>query len=428
MDKKLWLLLVLLLAGCTPARPSVPTETATPTGAPTLTPAPTSTPTLEPTATPEAIKMQHLTLLDSLPADLDFREGIVFPSFMKPAYISDLRKGILRTLVANDTIYVSTSPDGKWLAYALLSASDQRQLSFLVIESADGKQQKKLSWDKKWHGSIPIWLDNEHIMLNVVFKPGHVPPEIPSTVVINPFTGESRYIVSNYPDITPVEGPPPRFAFANSTEIYNPELTRVLYVKKRAIGEDLRSVVLWDMQTASAIVTLPGFVLRESAFWSPTEAKFLLPLSKFSGVGKDSVWMGEWFSLDKDGNIQQLTHFADTYTWARIFSDPSSLSPDGEALAFWLATSLREQGDLMVLNLKTREVTKYCFNVPALRPWYRLAWSLDSHFLMMTADNPEKKDNDNAAAYLSYLINLQQNWIVQINKSDDIPIGFVIEP
>jgi hypothetical protein len=177
------------------------------------------------------------------------------------------------------------------------------------------------------------------------------------------------------------------------------------------------------MQAGSAIATFSGFARKELAFWSPAEAKFLLLLTKWIN-GKH--YADDWFSLDKDGHIEQLTRFADMSARASIYS--SSLSPDGEAIAFWLQIDQQEERDLLVLNVKTRQVTKYSFKVPASGLWSKASWSLDGHFLIMTADNPERTEANNEVAYISYLVNLQQNWIVQIAKSDDFPIGFAVEP
>ncbi len=442
MPKKLLALFVLTLAGCSSVTSTTSIVKATPTFTPTAPPAITitPTPTPQPSATPEYIKTQCLDILPSLPTDLDFHEGLVFVGFGIPTYISDLRKGTLRTLKLTSVSYgESISPDGKWLTYYLPSASG-RPPSFVVIESIDGKQQIKLPWDKKWIDYAgPLWLDNEQIMLSVLFGQDQPLPKtldtktldllrIPSAVVINPFSGEQRNLpVSNYPGILWIQGSTPEFAFGYTSVVYNPALTLALYATEADYTKSTeRRVVLWDMQAGRAIATLPGFAQKNPAFWSSAEAKFLLLLVKFNNHG-DRV--EDWFSLDPNGHAEQLTRFEDLMdTTASIYSP--NLSPDGEAIAFWLTVNPQEEQKLLVLNLKTHEITKYCFQVPASGLWGTPIWSLDGRFLMMTTKNPERNDDNQTAQvnYLSYLIDLQKNWIVQIDKSNDEPIGFVVEP
>lgn len=232
----------MILNGCSSIAPVTPMAEATRTFTPTILPAFTPTPFPQPSATQEYIKTQFLDLLPNPPADNDLHEGIVFvgPS---NTYILDPRKDTRRTLTGNAT-GGAISPDGKWLAYYLFSVSAKAPSLSLAIESLDGKQKIKLPWDKRW--SIwggPFWLDNEHLMLNVLFQQDQTPPktpefpDVPSAVVINPFSGDRRYLASNYPDILSIEGKSPQFAFGNTSVIYNPALTLALYARQ-AIGVD----------------------------------------------------------------------------------------------------------------------------------------------------------------------------------------------
>lgn len=410
-----------------------PLPTATPT--PNTSPTPTVTPTATATFAPDTFATQCLDVLNTLPEDLGIHEAIMYSNFRSSAnasnmpdsaqIVSDLHADSSRVL--SHTIYTyneSISPDGKWIAYNGLSEFKYGLPDFLGIESADGNHKMQLPWDAKWLAGQPHWLDSEHLLLNVVFDPEKSPPEIPSIVVINPFTNELRYLRSNFPDIEtitelPSQGQP--YTFGDSAVFYNPALTLALYAKPYEKGNiEGRPVVLWNVKAGHAITTLPNFSSYIQVFWSTSEEKFILPFSNGKGVNN-------WFSLDQDGHLEQLTYFEKNYDWSTI-GFWSSLSPDGEAIAFMMRTPTDKDAQFFVLNLQMRKLTKYCFKIPSsTNNWDMPSWSQDGHFLIISTDNPEQKQNNYVEAYLPYLINLERNWIVTLEKSNYRRTDFLVE-
>ena len=424
LRKHLLLLFILLLTSCARAAAPTTTPAATRTATPTIKPtessnsmarASTSTPNTAPSDTSAYFKTQCLEALPTLPTDFALHENLVLRrSIDEPDVISDLRdQRVIRTLSGYASPN-SISPNGKWLALDFYKDESDVSPSFLIIESVDGKKTIKIPWDNHWDiYSDFAWLDNEHIVLNIFLgeykqtgTPGVTYEEMASTVVINPFTNEKQYLhLSNFPDWEWIDQKPEKFVFERSNVIYNPTLTRALYLREIDYKS---SVVLWDMQAGKAITSLDDFKHRSNPAWIPGEKKFIVIMHQPENI----------FSLDQDGHLEPLTHFEKIYSTTIRIGD-LNLSPDGEAIAFWLDqddpdTASHIRSDLLVLQLKTHTLTKYCFSSKLSfgDSGGAIKWSHNSRFLMLG----------------TYLIDLQQNWITQLMKSDYSPIGFVAEP
>ena len=411
LRKYLLLLSVLLLTSCSWATPATATPTTPPMPA-TNTTAPTHIPTIAPTATPVYFKTQCLELLPTLPTDFELHENLVFGQ-TDHNVISDLHdEHIIRNLTSGYASTNSISPDGKWLALDFYKDDSAMSPSFLIVESVDGKKTIKIPWDNRWDiWSDFAWLDNEHIMLNIFLgeykqtgTPGVVYEEMASTVVINPFTSEKKYLhLSDFPDWEWIDQKPEKYVFERSNVIYNPSLTRALYLREIDYES---SVILWDMQAGKAIASLNNFKYGSNPIWIPDEKKIVVIMHQPENL----------FSLDQDGQFEQLTHFEKVYS-SKVLIGDLILSPDGEAIAFWLSQDDPQTGsfirsDLFVLHLKTRTLTKYCFPDHLPLGDRIMNWSRNSRFLMLG----------------THLMDLQQNWMTKLIKDDYSPIGFVAEP
>jgi hypothetical protein len=230
MNKKLWLLLVLLLAGCSPAQ-FVLTETITPTRpVETVTPVPLSpTPRLTSTATlPPVQAIQYICqpMLPDLPLNVNLTGTLVFDG--DPPFLLNLESGKRLNLGTTEQAIVglTISPDGNQLAYIQFPPDDLQAAGLLVVQSV-GKQQKiKIPLQESWRDGD--WLDNNQLVFNIFHDPGIVP----SVVVFNPFTGHHQELPADYEGLKPFGGAGGApYHFVSSSMVYDPSLNLVVYVQ-----------------------------------------------------------------------------------------------------------------------------------------------------------------------------------------------------
>ena len=423
------LLLGVSLAGCvplslestpitppqlnTPLSPSMtwtPVQQATATSVPSLV-MPTATSSLVPQFD-TAFKYQHLAIATELSAEAKVTGTLVLAGHQPYRFNLDQR---VRQDLPEVEYCLSVSPNGRWLAYCQPN-KDSSSGEQLVVESADGQQRKFLPVGKDWWWDFSnSWLDNDHLVFNVWKNRAEVLPVYP-VVVVDPFTGDQQELASDYPGLRPsLGGPAGTLQFVYNTVVYHPSLELVIYPQTTASGYH---VVLWDrlhQKPLASIKDLGGFL--HTPIWSPDGSQFVVAVMNREGKNRNEV-LEEWFSVSREGYVQQLTHFADLFTNARI--GHASWSPDGQRLAFWLDASPAEcDGQrLAVMKMASHEVVDYC--VPGSDNRGAQAsvpvWSPDSGYVAV--------DDYHDDVSHPVIINIEQGWAAQVGDGV-FPVGWL---
>lgn len=389
----------------------------------TLKPTSSSTPLpLRPTATitatlPSAgfLNYKPITITTSLPVDAHPASILILWGRKgKNSYRLDFAPHSERDLPPHASC-LSTSPDGKWLTYCQ-DFPDRSAERWLTVESANGQEMKKFSIEKDWDVyRILTWVDNQRLVFNSLEG---IP--IRPVIVLDPFLGKQQELDPDYPDLRPsVSGPSGmNFDFVRSTVVYNPSLNLVVY--PQTIPPDGFFVVLWDRQSKKALAKLRDFGgFGHYPLWSPDAKQFVIAAIPQSGVIPNNFreFKQELFLVSRAGQIQQLTHFAESFDQVKIWD--YSWSPDGQRLAFWLDTEPDPCGaepDLAVLEMETSKVTSYCISsgsVDTLPP----VWSPDGKYI--AAKSTERGD------LRVILVDIEQAWAAQIAE-DAVPVGWLV--
>lgn len=378
------LIAMSFLAGC-----SSPINTP-PTTRPTLSmsvPAPTSFPTEEviliattPQPPENILNFRPFEILPELPSDVKPGGVLVVwnESLQKLYFDPQIRLEGISDIEFDACL--STSPDGKWLAYCPLS-EDSPTGQWLIIRSADHLQEKKMPMDARLRSfGDYLWLDNQQLIFPLIQEKHHTAYPM---VVLNPFTGQQVQLDSDYPDLRlSVAGPASRMDFNVSDVVYDPSLNLVVYP---SWGGEHNYIVLWSRQTQSVVAKVDdvsgGFGYYP--LWSPDATRLAIPVVAQQYKTND-IWthFDEWIFVNKDGQVEQVTKFGDFFTNAFI-GGFAKWSPNGEKLAFWLDVepSLCPGLHLAILELKTKQVTNTCiagqadYVVPPI-------WSLDSRYII----------------------------------------------
>lgn len=426
----LQLLVMLLLVSCSPTTPILnitQIATATPTAQITSIP-PTISTSLQATSLPLVESTRTNTVVPSLENNMEYQPletlselppGISIPGTLvirsdpdyllnfadqTPQYIQDIR-------------CLSASPNGQWLAYCKFT--DDLPDGQLIVQDVNGNIQQQLPMEKNWqHFATSIWLDNEWLVFNVRGGSERILP----VVVVNPFTGEQQEFPSKYPNIQPESlGPVSsvQFHFLYTSVVYHPSLKLAIYPEYTDEGF---FVVLWDREAQQALARVKDLdEFLHVPRWSPDGSRFVVAVTvQTNDPGR--AWIEEYFEVSQEGQVAQITHFADFFTHAQIGS--ASWSPDGWYLAFWLATNPSECGEgqhLAIMELRTRQITNTCIPGSEYYDAPNPVWSLDSQYLATVSFIP----NENT--FRMILVDIEQGWAAEIGENAS-PIGWLVSP
>ena len=342
---------------------------------------------------------------DSIPTEI-----LVVQILTKGLYLLNFQQQTQR-LISGSGLEAGTSPDGKWLAY--VSSTDNG--AELIVESPNGERKIQSPFDyQKWFIFDNPWLGNEQISYLIWY--GNAGYDL-RTVVFNPFTGQKQELLPDYPNFNNnyygPSGSPPLF-FKYSNVVYDPSLRFVVYPKKSDYG---LYAALWDRETNQEIakVFTWGWFLPPPLWYPDSHAFVVTGLSN-----KESA--REWFMVDIDGEIHQLTQLGDQYANYE-FGDFASLSPDGHYLAFGL---FRESDpspdvspDLIILDLTTLKAFNTCITISDTP-----LWSPDSQYLVV--EHPDPNPNSHSIVVL----NVDAGWAASVLSNDNeneyrYPVGWL---
>lgn len=363
------------------------------------------------------LQYQPLEIAPSLPAGATPPGALVLQGFGgDPSYFLEFEQGRQREIPPDITRF-STSPDGQWLAYMQAADKTSGKDWLIVVESADGQEVHQLPLEPDWFFGNPEWFDNQRLVFNLLRADYSGPVSILPLEIVNPFTGERLELASDYPDMRPsLSGPGgSTMDFLVTSVVYHPSLDLVVYPKTTRAGF---FVVLWDRRSQQALASLTdlgGF--NQTPLWRPDGELFVYAAVPEGGIRSDdfSKMIDEWFSVSREGEIQQLTHFGDFFEHAAI--GRARWSPDGQRLAFWLATQPTVCGEgeyLAMLEMRTQQVINYC--VYGSTGYYPPPiWSPDSRYVAFLS---EQQDSP------VILVSVEQGWAARIGE-DRYPAGWL---
>ena len=263
---------------------------------------------------------------------------------------------------------------------------------------------------------ISTWLDNMRLVFNV-WKDHSVIPDAWPVAIVNPFTGESLELESDYPNLKPsMSGPAGTGQFIDSSVVYKPSLDMVVYPETPQLGWN---VVLWDRQAQKAVAKIKDLnEFQHKPLWAPDGTRFVVAVDSRQNQA-NNTWTDDWFSATEQGEVTQLTHFEDVFVQAEI--GPANWSPNGAYLAFWLKARPSNCPDwnLAVLDVKSQRAVDYC--VPMTTDGYTPApiWSPDSRFLAVI-----KNYQSNVSPSQVILIDTQMAWAASVGDSG-LPLGWL---
>jgi hypothetical protein len=404
----------------------IPSLTSTVTPTITLTPTQTSTPTVS----PDVMRYQCLEIADYSLADHHLKGVIVYnDDHNLYAYMSneETRDFYFFSREEGDRLFdFEVSPDGMHLLYDHYSVRTKEYHS--VILTADGKPLwSEVSSDYSWQ-----WFDSQRLRRGVVSENGEH-----TLMLLNPFNGERQNLPADFPDSEMYSENFFLAWFGASSPIYDPTLTRVVYGSgfHDSTNTIHATITLWNTEANQKVWEIESIDWGDTPIWTPDGKQFLMATNLDMRENQDlgSEWFGdfsdEFYTISRDGDIKQLTHFLDYYKTADIL-DSYSLSPDGKLLAFWIVTepSLYDGPQLTVLNIETGEVTNYCIKGSAFadNTYEDYAgspiWSPDNTQLLVIS-----RPSEDTKVRRVVVVDILQNYAAKIN-ADMEPKGWMVAP
>jgi hypothetical protein len=367
-----------------------------------------------PTRQPETIiKTQCLKTVSLLPSDSKPKGTLAMGcyGYQCVSYLYNFDQQKRYDLPNSDVCFSSVSPDGKLLACERYTSVPSTNIS-LVFYSPGGKIVKKIPMQKDWFASM--WLNSEYFTVSLTRDPNEVPP----TLLIDPYTGQQKLLLSNFPGLKVFAGAARSpFHFGSRSVVYDPTIELAVYPQTTDDGHSF--IVLWDLQAQKALAKVEDlYPFLNHPVWSNDGKKFVVSVATYRNmVNDDSI--DEVFSISRDGQIQQITHFGDFYSNVHI--ETGSLSPDGKFLAINVTydhPGPDQKYSFLVINLETQEVIDYCIPPDSGNTAF---WSLDNRYLAVG------ELGKSGQVIQSILINMQNATATQISDSA-FPIGWMISP
>ena len=278
----------------------------------------------------------------------------------------------------------------------------------LRIITADGQLQSIPNWQSEW-GWITDWPDEQKLL----FAPSVSVQDAGTIAVLNPVTGQHQILSPTFPSIEPSSIS--WYPFTNiPLGIYDPALDQVLYLNFE------QGITLWDNLSRDILWAMPGTPIYKPK-WSPT-GNHILFAKDTSDVYREPRF--EFFLVNREGELTQLTHFADAYPNLDISLGDFSWSPNGQKVAFWLLVDTGEyyEEHLAILDIEPREVIETCLpglkgGGGALAP----VWSPDGKMLAVESAYFKGFGKEGRKVFL---VDLEFQYAVQILE-DVGPVGWM---
>ena len=399
----------------------------------------TITPTLKPlsmnataTLTPVSsvdpntkMKVNCVKESSTLADNKDLEGAILFSAGNDNYLFIDPKTSEQTTFIQGESVYgsVAISPSHKNMYYEKLTKSGGKSTLMSVVASMDGvittfpyKQEWMFAW----------WLNNDRLISETQYQEPHN-----SVTIIDPVSGEELEMTLNLPD--PYFAYTPQDSYLLPVDM-DPTMTRVIYFDDGGIGR----LILWNISTQEMLAWLPYPVPDTPGLppgggpdssWSLDGSQFVTTSPvRYSDTASTIPSAEELFSISRDGQVKQLTHFSAVYGFVRIYRYQQS--PDGRYIAFWLQVDEDKEKSsndvsqrLVVLDTVTEDVIDYCIsisgqNIIRSSP----VWSPNSHQLVANyeSDNGE---------WPTILLDIVHNFVKPITDNIALyPLGWMVNP
>jgi len=279
-------------------------------------------------------------------------------------------------------------------------------------------------WKKEWD-YLAAWLNDQNLIIGTTPESDKTSGRMSSTfIVFNPFTGESQILKPDYPNIYK------NYLIAASwvgwrETVYNQDLDRVVYLQTEPDGIEFANLVLWDMDQQHSLASFGVFGDPHSIpRWAPDGSKFAFATS----ININNWPAYELRSVNRDGQVNQLTNLTTYYPW--VYIADFSWSPDSSYIAFWFSWWVEEKPGydfaakryLAIVDTKNNKTTNYCIegkpsDSGRMPP---PIWSPDGNQLIV-----ESFRSDGHSQVV--LIDLANQVAVQIGE-DMTPEGWMVKP
>ena len=416
--------LTIVLAGCTLGLPvtgtSVPAYTFSPSPFGTYTP--TVSPLRTPSILPDArVEVQCLDILPTLPANLK-SDGILVldVEYSTDTLLMELATGNTNKLSQAEEYFSEfyISPGHDWMAY--IDWKNPPSDNIWYVANLEGPVYTIVPDSYLW--KLIGWLNDEQLVVRLdvylpTYEPGSMPSldmtEVPTLLILNPFTGERQVLEPDIPDLVPWGGKIP-YWYGWSGLVYDPTLRYAAY-----LGEN--GLTLRDLENAHTIASVL-LDIYSRPYWSPDGERFAVADS----LNYDRSAY-EIFTMDLNGDLLQLSNLS-AYHLSNYVSG-LTWSPDGRYLAFWLSSWDEEEKpvfypppSLAVLDTADGKIINYCVQ----GDWNEFGtpiWSPDGSQIVIVVDpKSDSVDNDYVV-----LINLELGLAAQIAENM-IPVGWLSAP
>jgi len=323
-------------------------------------------------------------------------EGFEVPwNLLMGGQIIDLEKGVtIETFLSHENIpedtdlnpyYIHVSPDGKWVAY---QDTSHKKLYVEPIPTLLTKNEAvdRIVIEKDVRFHLERWVDNETVFY--IYRDSMDTYVFP-TVFHNVFSGkEYEFLLQDLPDYMSHHwgGAVIATHYLDGEVIPDPTMRMIVYPEMSNDPDVFATNTLWDVKNKQPLARLENLLYD-----------FIGPL--WSHDGSDLLILGpnperrryiheEWFLLNTNGNIRQLTYFQDIFLDDSYSISNASRSTDDRYLVFQLSESTSRDESVkktIVLDLNTKYLDGFCIESPVQVNSFRGSeWSPDSKFFTLS--------------------------------------------
>jgi Tol biopolymer transport system component len=185
--------------------------------------------------------------------------------------------------------------------------------------------------------------------------------------------------------------------------------------------------MIYDVPSDEIIAELTEYRGRTTAppNWSPDGSKLLMVKEAGLVYDENNDQHEEFFIITNDGEVEQITHFNDSFAQSRIgYFD---WSPNGGYVAFWFQNKAITYDEyLSILDMETQEVVTYCLTHDKRQGYAPPPiWSPDGNSIIIKRVRYPDPDDVNSKVREIFLINLNQGFAAKLGEAMN-PLGWLI--